>query len=85
MHGGNSALSSVAACLVFLLALVCRKPDRAASIVAVALGLCAIAYLSLPVFKSPIHTYMTIVFGTIVIFLTGLLLTIATNHFSKHK
>lgn len=70
---------------LFLLALVCRKPDRAASIVAVALGLCAIAYLSLPVFKSPIHTYMTIVFGTIVIFLTGLLLTIAINHFSKHK
>ena len=60
---------------LFLLALVCRKPDRTAAMVAVALGLCVIAYMSLPMFGSPFHTYLTIVFGTTTIFLVGFLLT----------
>ena len=60
---------------LFLLALVCRKPDRTASITAVILGLCVIAWMSLPVFHSPIHTYLTVVFGTAMIFVAGWVLT----------
>ena len=60
---------------LFLLSLVCRKPNRVAAIIAVVLGLCVIAWMSLPVFKSPIHTYLTIVFGTTTIFLVGFVLT----------
>ena len=60
---------------LFLLALVCKKPNRSAAIAGVVLGLAVIAWMSLPVFKSPIHTYLAIVFGTIVIFMTGFILT----------
>ncbi|MCQ2183856.1 MAG: sodium:solute symporter [Bacteroidales bacterium] len=60
---------------LFLLSLVCRKPDRIASIVAVIAGLAVIAYMSLPVFKSPIHEYLVVVFGTSVIFIIGFILT----------
>jgi len=58
---------------LFLLALVCRKPNRLGAMVAVVVGLCVISYMSLPVFKSPIHTYLTIVFGTTAIFVVGFL------------
>ena len=37
-------------------------------------GVGVIAWMSLPVFHSPVHTYLTIVFGIATIFLTGLLL-----------
>ena len=67
---------------LFLLALVCRKPNRTGAIIGVALGLCVIAYMSLPVFGSPIHTYLTIVFGTTAIFLVGF---IVTKLFRKHE
>ncbi len=67
---------------LFLLALVIRKPNRTAAIIAVALGLCVIAWMSLPVFKCPIHTYLTIVFGTTTIFVAGLVLT---KLFNKRK
>ena len=67
---------------LFLLALVARKPSRIGAVIAVASGLCVIAYMSLPVFKSPIHTYLTIVFGTTTIFLVGFLLT---KLFKKHE
>lgn len=60
---------------LFLLALVCRKPDRTGSIVAVAAGILVIAWMSLPVFSCPIHSYLTIVFGTTTIFLVGFCLT----------
>ncbi|MBR5175713.1 MAG: sodium:solute symporter [Bacteroidales bacterium] len=60
---------------LFLLALVCKNPDRTAAVIGVILGLLLIAWMSLPVFKSPIHTYLTIVFGTTTIFLVGFLLT----------
>lgn len=60
---------------LFLLALVARKPNRTGAIIGVAVGLCVIAYMSLPVFKSPIHTYLTIVFGTTAIFLVGFVFT----------
>lgn len=60
---------------LFLLSLVCRKVNRPAAVVAVILGLMVIAYMSLPVFHSPLHTYLTIVFGTTTIFLVGFILT----------
>lgn len=70
---------------LFLLALVCRKPNRAASIIGVIMGLLVIAWISLPVFGSPVHTYLTIVFGTTVIFLVGFLLTKLVNKTNEHK
>ena len=60
---------------LFLLSLVVRKPSKVGSVIAVAAGLCVIAYMSLPVFKSPIHTYLTIVFGTTMIFVVGFVFT----------
>ena len=60
---------------LFLLSLVTRKPSRVGSVIAVALGLCVIAYMSLPVFHSPFHTYLTVVFGTTTIFVVGFVLT----------
>lgn len=67
---------------LFLMALVCRNISRAAAITAVIAGLLVIAYMSLPIFKSPIHTYLTIVFGTTSIFLVGFILT---KIFNGHK
>lgn len=60
---------------LFLLSLVVRKPSKVGSVIAVVAGLCVIAYMSLPVFKSPIHTYLTIVFGTTMIFVVGFVFT----------
>lgn len=60
---------------LFLLSLVCRKTYRAAAVTAVVLGLCVIAWMSLPVFRCPIHQYLTVVFGTATIFVAGLLLS----------
>lgn len=70
---------------LFLLGLVCKSVKRAHAVIAVILGLLTIAWMSLSplinegspfyVFHSPLHTYLTIVFGTTVIFLTGFLLT----------
>lgn len=61
---------------LFLLALARRKPNRIGAMIAVALGLCVIAYMSLPVFHSPLHTYLTIVFGTTTIFLVGFIISL---------
>ena len=69
---------------LFLLALVHKNPNRVGAILGVALGLCVIAWMSLPVFKSPIHTYLTIVFGTTTIFLVGLIITTITKKI-KHE
>ena len=79
-------VSTVSIMLVlFLLGVVCKTVRRAHAVVAVILGLLTIAWMSLsPLinegspfyrFHSPLHTYLTIVFGTTVIFLTGFLLT----------
>lgn len=65
---------------LFLLALVCKKPNRLGAVIGVALGLCVIAYMSLPVFHCPLHTYLTIVFGTTTIFLVGFILTRLLAH-----
>lgn len=70
---------------LFLLALVCRKPARSASIAAVVCGLLVITYMSLPVFGSEIHSYLTIVFGTTVIFVVGFVMSLLVNRINKSK
>ena len=70
---------------LFLLALACRKPNRVASILGVVVGLMVIAWMSLSPFinegapfyefRSPLHPYLTIVFGTTAIFVVGFVLT----------
>ncbi len=61
---------------LFLLGLVCHKVKRSNAVIAVAVGLAVIAWMS---FLAPFHTYLTIVFGTAAIFLTGFVLTKVTN------
>ena len=61
---------------LFLLGLVCHKIKRTNGVVAVAVGLAVIAWMS---FWAPLHTYLTIVFGTMAIFLTGFVLTKLTS------
>lgn len=77
---------------LFLLGYFSRKTDNLPAVIGVALGLLVIIYMSLsPVyftgalesFKNPLHGYMTIVVGTMVIFFAGLLLTIFINKFTK--
>ena len=70
---------------LFLLGVVCQRVKRPHAVAAVILGLLTIAWMSLSplindgspfyVLRSSLHTYLTIVFGTTVIFLTGFLLT----------
>ena len=57
---------------LFLLGLVCHNVKRINAVIAVAVGLAVIAWMSL---LAPLHTYLTIVFGTMAIFLTGFALT----------
>lgn len=80
---------------LFLLALVCRDVRRPAAVVSVALGLIVIAWMSLSplinegspfwVFRSGLHTYLTVVLGTTVIFCTGFLLTLIGNNNNKRN
>ena len=70
---------------LFLLTLVCKTVRKAHGILAVIVGLLVIAWMSLsPLinegqpfyeFRSELHTYLTIVFGTTAIFLVGFILT----------
>ena len=67
---------------LFLLGVVCRQVKRAHAVTAVIVGLLVIAWMSLsPLlgeespFRSSLHTYLTIVFGTTAIFLVGFVLT----------
>ncbi|MBO5188942.1 MAG: sodium:solute symporter [Alistipes sp.] len=70
---------------LFLLTLVCKSVRKAHGIAAVIVGLLVIAWMSLSPFinegqpfyefRSPLHTYLTIVFGTTAIFLVGFVLT----------
>ena len=60
---------------LLLLGLACRSIRHSNAIVAVIAGLLVIIYMSIPVFGSPFHTYLTIVFGTTVIFLVGFILS----------
>ena len=61
---------------LLLLGLVCHKVKRTNAVIAVAVGLAVIAWMS---FLAPFHTYLTIVFGTAAIFLTGFILTKLSN------
>ncbi len=70
---------------LFLLALLKRKVGKASAITAVVIGLLVIAWMSLsPLLpetgtwsfaRSPLHSYLTIVFGTTAIFVVGFVLT----------
>lgn len=74
---------------LFLLGVVCAKVKRAHAVAAVIVGLIVIAWMSLsplanegsPFYewRSPLHTYLTIVFGTTAIFLVGFVLTRFAN------
>ena len=78
---------------LFLLSLVCHKVKQSHSVAAVIVGLLVIAWMSLsPLanegspfyeFRSPLHTYLTIVFGTTAIFLVGFILTKLFNKAEK--
>jgi SSS family solute:Na+ symporter len=65
---------------LFLLGLVCHNVKRINAVTAVAVGLAVIAWMSL---LAPLHTYLTIVFGTMAIFLTGFALTKLSSALSK--
>ena len=73
---------------IFLLGFFAKRVKNVAAIIGVALGLLVIIWMSLsPVyftgklekFQNPLHSYMIIVVGTMVIFFTGLLFTIIIN------
>jgi SSS family solute:Na+ symporter len=79
---------------LFLLGFAVQKVNRGATIAGVAAGVCVIAWMSLsPLlfggslssFASPFHNYLSIVFGTAAIFLTGFFLTIIRNAFQCDK
>ena len=67
---------------LFLLGLVSRRADNVAGATAVAIGLLVILWMSAPQFpqwvtvpvalRNPWHTHMTVVVGTLTIFLVGL-------------
>ena len=57
---------------LFLLGLVSHTVRRENVVIAVAVGLAVIAWMS---FLAPLHTYLTIVLGTMAIFLTGFVLS----------
>ena len=57
---------------LFLLGLVSHTIKRTNVVIAVAVGLAVIAWMS---FLAPLHTYLTIVLGTLAIFLTGFVLS----------
>lgn len=69
---------------LFLLGFISKKTEKAAAVTGVTAGIILIAWMSLsPLyfteenllkFRSPFHSNLTIVFGTILIFLTGFLL-----------
>ncbi len=70
---------------LFLLGFISEKTEKAAAVTAVTAGIILITWMSLsPLcftesnllkFRSPFHSNLTIVFGTIVIFLTGFILS----------
>lgn len=66
---------------LFLLGLVCKSIKKINAVIAVAVGLAVIAWMS---FIAPLHTYLTIVLGTTAIFLTGFVLTKITGLINKN-
>lgn len=77
---------------IFLLGYFSRKAGNPGAVTGVVLGLLVIIWMSLsPVyftgnlerFQNPLHNYMTIVVGTMVIFFAGLLITMFSNKLFK--
>ncbi len=74
---------------LFLLGFVVKKSERTEAIIGVIIGVILIIWMSLspivftedtlPAFRSPFHSNLTIVFGTMTIFLAGFLLTSLTK------
>ena len=74
---------------LFLLGFVVKRSGRTEAITGVILGVILIIWMSLsplvfsegnmPAFRSPFHSNLTIVFGTMTIFLAGFLLTSLTK------
>lgn len=73
---------------IFLLGYFLKKVDNVSASIGVILDLLVITWMSLsPIylkgnlekFQNPLHSYMTIIVGTMIIFFTGLLLTVVTN------
>jgi SSS family solute:Na+ symporter len=71
---------------LFLLGLISRRAKNAAAVTGVVIGLTVITWMTLPKvinvpqhLRNPMHSYMTIVVGTLTIFLVGLLV----SRFSK--
>jgi len=64
---------------LFLLGLICRRADNVAGAIGVVVGAIVIVWMSLPMLvtvpeelRNPLHAYLTIVVGTLTIFLVGL-------------
>ena len=77
---------------LFLLGYFCKKARSLPAVIGVLMGLSVIFWMSLsPIlftgalepFKSPFHSYMTIVFGTMTLFFGGFLITLAISRFKK--
>jgi solute:Na+ symporter, SSS family len=77
---------------IFLLGIISRKTGNLAAITGVAIGFLVIVWMSLSKayftgdlerFQNPLHSYMTIVIGTMVIFFVGLLITVIINKIVK--
>jgi len=80
---------------LFLLGFLAPKVNNTAAIIGVVIGVLVIGWMSLsPMifiegemvkYASPFHSYLSIVFGTVAIFITGFLLGNATNKLFKKK
>ena len=77
---------------LFLLGFISKKAKNPAALIGVAFGLLVIVWMSIsPVyftgelseFKSPFHSYLIIVFGTLVIFFTGFFISLIAGQITK--
>jgi SSS family solute:Na+ symporter len=74
---------------LFLLGFFSKKAGNVPAVIGVVLGLLVIMWMSLSpasemgILKSPFHNYLTIVFGTMTLFFTGFLISLAVNRGKK--
>lgn len=77
---------------IFLLGYFVKNSNNSSAIAAVILGLLVIAWMSLSPayftgayekYLNPLHGYFTIVIGTMVIFFTGLIITLIINKYNR--
>lgn len=77
---------------LFLLGFLSRRASRAPALIAVSIGVLSILWLSLSpkwgaafaAWRSPFHSFLTVVLGTATLLLTGLLATALLNRRPKH-